>query len=313
MFERILVPLDGSPRAEAILTQLDRILSREDSEIVLFRAYTVIHEAWPGVSPPSAAEEREAAEKYLHGIALNLSRQGVKVHTRVAEGMPAPSILEHADSEGATMIAMSTHGRSGVPRWVMGSVAEKVARASRVPVLLARSFRQGGTATAAGAAALRKILVPTDGSPTAMSVVGPAEKLAQLYGSKVVLLHVQEPQVPAVGFAGMEGAVLQAPLPPPDPEVALKPMAQRFEHAGLSVTSISRVGDPAAQILEQATAWGADLIALATHGRSGVSRWVLGSVAERVLRHADVPLLVVRAEAPQPRRRKKTAARAGRR
>jgi nucleotide-binding universal stress UspA family protein len=227
------------------------------------------------------------------------------------EGLAAPSILEHAEEEGATMIAMSTHGRTGVGRWVMGSVAEKVVRASEVPVLLVRSFRATpkGDLEPSPAAEMpfRRILVPTDGSPTAMAAVGPAEKFAQLYGSEIVVLHVQVPYVPPGAILpGMDAGapVVLPPPPPPEKDPVTVKMAERFGHAGLKVKRVSVVGDPAMEIVDHGFASGVDLIALATHGRTGISRWMLGSVAERVIRHATVPLLVVRAE-PEKKAKKK--------
>lgn len=304
MFERILVPLDGSPRAELILPQLARLLRREDSEVLLLRAFHVPQgDAWMDLPRQNLALEREAAQKYVHDLAKRMAGQGAKVHGRVVEGLPASSILECADQEGATLIAMSTHGRSGLSRWVMGSVAEKVVRASRVPMLLVRSFRPTPKGdlepVPAAETPFRKILVPTDGSPTAMAAVTPAEKFAQLYGSEVVVLHVRIPYVPpGAVLPGMEAGapIVEPPPPPPEKDEATAAMAKRFEHAGLKVTRVSVLGDPATEIVDHGFASGVDLIALATHGRSGLSRWMLGSVAERVLRHASVPLLIVRAE-----------------
>jgi len=246
-------------------------------------------------------EEREQAQEYLHGLARRFAEAGAKVHGRVVEGPPAETILKTARDEGATMIAMSTHGRSGAARWVMGSVAEKVIRASEIPVLLVRSFRRSSQGDLEPAtpqeSPFRKILVPTDGSPESMAVVTPAENLGLLFGSQILLLHVQVPYFPATGiYPGMEGTYIpQQPPPPPEKDPATSKMAERFAHAGLKVTRMTATGDPAAEIVDHSYASGVDLIAMATHGRSGLSRWMLGSVAERVLRSAGVPLLIVRA------------------
>ena len=302
MFERILIPLDGSPRAELIVTQVGRLLKREDSEILLLRSVDV--------PTPDAArvhlgrlrrEGREEAQRYLHDLARRFAASGAKVHGRVVEGPPAETILEAARTEGATMIAMSTHGRSGVARWVMGSVAEKVIRASTLPVLLVRSFRRSAHGDLEPMSPqelpFRRILVPTDGSAESMAVVGPAKDFGLLFGSQVVLLHVQPPLFPpAAVYPGMEGPFIpQPPPPPPEKDPATSRMAERFAQAGLKVTRVTTVGDPAAEIVDHSHASGVDLIAMATHGRSGISRWMLGSVTERVLRSAGVPLLIVRA------------------
>ena len=316
MFERILVPLDGSARAEAILPQLKRVLNREDSEIILFHSYYLPPADYRvGIPGLSLDREREAAEKYVHEVALGLRRPGAKVHARVVEGLPAESILEAADTEGATMIAMSSHGRTGLARWYLGSVAEKVLRASRVPVLLVRSFRPGSKgemeAAPAAEAPFRKILVPTDGSPASMAVVTAAEKVGQLYASQIVVLYVQSPVMPSGPILpGMPSgdSLLEVPRPPPDKDEATEKVAGRFEHAGLQVSRLSVVGDPATEILLHSSQAGVDLIAMSTHGRSGLSRWMLGSVAERVMRQSTVPLLIVRFEGKKkPRNRKRNA------
>jgi nucleotide-binding universal stress UspA family protein len=315
MFERILVPLDGSPAAEIILQQIARILKHEDSEILLLRIVDVNDE--PGMVTPDRIKnlEREEATQYIHDLAVRLGKKTPKVHARIAHGNPAEVILEVAKTEGATMIAMTTHGRSGLERWAMGSVAEKVARASDVPILLVRSFRRknGGGLEPAAPESLpfRRILVPVDGSDTSMSVIGPAEKFAQLCGSEVLLLHVLPPYMPPDAMLpGMEAAI---PITRPEPvhsdeDAATKQAADRFRHAGLRTTRLTVEGEPASQIVDLGRNRDMDLIALATHGRTGFSRWALGSVAERVLRSAEMPVLLVRTPAPVKASKKKDAA-----
>jgi len=317
MFERILVPLDGSPTAEMILPQIARILRREDSELLLLRIVDLPDA--PGMVTDDGIRhaEREAATKYVHDLALRLGKKASKVHARIAEGNPAEVILETAKTEGATLIAMTTHGRTGLERWAMGSVAEKVARASDVPLLLVRSFqrKRGGGLEPAVPEALpfRRILVPVDGSDTSMSVIGAAEKFGQLCGSDVLLLHVLPPYMPpGVILPGMEAAI---PVTRPEPlrsaqDDVTKRAAERFGHAGLKTTRLSVEGEPASEILDLSRNRDMDLIALATHGRTGFSRWALGSVAERVLRSSEVPMLLVRTPStPKAARKKKAAGR----
>ena len=199
------------------------------------------------------------------------------------------------------MIAMTTHGRGGLDRWAMGSVAEKVARAAEIPVLLVRSFRRSPAGDLEPAVPqefpFHRILVPVDGGATSTSIVSPAEKLGLLYGSEVLVLHVRPPYLPSGAILpGMEAAI---PLltPPPlraDEDEATAATAERFRHAGLQARRMSVEGDPASAILDVASTENVDLIAMGTHGRSGISRWALGSVAERVLRATEVPLLLIR-------------------
>ncbi len=294
MFERILIPLDGSPRAELILGQVAKILRRKDSEIILLRVVDLPAEG----SPDAARRERAQAHQYVHGLAGRLASQGVRARSCIAEGPAAQAILDQAAQQEATLIAMTTHGRTGISRWLVGSVAEKVVRSSRVPVLLIRSFLPTplGDIQAATAVELsfRKILVPTDGSPAAESVMGPAAELAQLFESRVMVLHAEPPVV--IPGHGEMGILPVLPPTPSEKDPVTVPAAEGFRGLGLASYRRTVVGDAAGVILDQAQADGVELIAMATHGRSGFSRWVLGSVAERVLRHAVIPVLLVRAE-----------------
>ncbi|RPH50144.1 MAG: universal stress protein, partial [Planctomycetota bacterium] len=184
MFERILVPLDGSPRAELILSQVARILRREDSEVLLLRAVHVPEQIGRVNMAPVRAAQVEEAQKYINDLTRRFQEKGARVNGRVVEGHPADAILETARSEGSTLIALCTHGRTGFARWAMGSTAEKVARASNVPLLLVRSFRRTSKgeleANVPVELPFRRILVPLDGSPTSMSILGPVQNFAQL-------------------------------------------------------------------------------------------------------------------------------------
>jgi len=143
------------------------------------------------------------------------------------------------------------------------------------------------------------------GSPASLAVVGPAGELAALFASEIVVLHVERPYVaPGAILPGMEAGVIampSQPTPSEEDEMTRK-AAEAFGQAGLHVTRLTVFGDPASEIIDQSSGPGVDLIALTTHGRSGLSRWLTGSVTERVLRHADVPLLIVRAAGMEPDR-----------
>jgi nucleotide-binding universal stress UspA family protein len=308
MFERILIPLDGSARGELILSQVGRILRREDSQVLLLRVLDVPPILRDLETVPFLLKEREEAEKYIHELERRLSGQGAKVRGRVKEGPASAAILEAAREENATMIAMTTHGRGGLARWVMGSVAEKVARASDVPILIVRSFREASHGDVVPVSEqelpFRRILVPVDGSPTSMGVIEAAEEFARLFGSEVLVLHVWPLNLspvyvaPGVPVFSTDPASI-FPTPTPEKDEMTAQAAERFRRAGLQVTRMSTSGDAASEILDLSLAKGVDLVAIGTHGRSGVSRWVLGSVAERVLRHARTPVLLVRPHSPE--------------
>jgi nucleotide-binding universal stress UspA family protein len=274
VFDRILVPLDGSELAEAILSQVRRILLSKSADVILVRAVPKPRSAEAnGVELPRILMAQATRE--VEEVSRELAAQGVCVQGVVRNGNPADVILEVAAEEKATLVTMSTHGRSGMARWSYGSVTEKVLRASHVPVLAVRSFA-GGQRAQADERCFRKILVPISCDDHSLGVVGPALEFAKLFGSHVVVLHVSE------------GPNCFIPVP------QMTAAFERFRAGGVTVEPLLRQGDPAAEILDVCETQGSDLIAMTTHGRAGVSRWMLGSVAEKVLRGAAVPVLVVR-------------------
>lgn len=280
LFDRILLALDGSPLAEAILPQIRRVLKLRDSEILIVRAFTPPLPAGDFAYPPMIDAAEREARPYVDAIVGRLTDQGARARGIVRQGAAADVILETAEREKATLIAMSTHGRSGLARFIFGSVANKVLRASPVPLLLVRSFerRAAGPPLPRGPEeiSIRRVLVPLNGSDFSLRALPHAVALAELFEAGVLLLHVTGPE---------EAPRLQA-------ESILERAASDLAARGIGVDIRVRQGDPASEILEACRSEAADAIALATHGRSGLSRWALGSVTEKVLRAAEVPLLV---------------------
>jgi nucleotide-binding universal stress UspA family protein len=269
MMRRILVPLDGSPAAEAILTHLRRLPIRHESELVLFQAL-----------PLSPFEDGKETEKYLRRISFQLTNDGYPSRYVFRPGLAAESILETAVEERASMIALSTHGRTGVARWILGSVAEKILQASPVPVLVARSFPHPGSQGHWESLPIRNFLVPLDGSLLSLAALDPLLHLARPVDANVTLLHVTEP-------TPYEGRWER-------PEETLKEADRLLRSACIPATMEHRKGDPGEEILKAVEGGAIDLVAMTTHGRSGPSRWVFGSVTAKVLRSTTVPLLVVR-------------------
>jgi nucleotide-binding universal stress UspA family protein len=279
MADRILVPLDGSARAERILTQVERLLRREDAEVVLLHVSELAYSLARMDTAKLAKEERQTSSAYLKSAAEGLESRGIRARALQREGAVADGILRAANEVRATLIAMSTHGRTGLARFFLGSVAEKVLRGAPVPVLLLRSFAGGATS----APPFRRILVPVDGSKTSARVIPAAADLARLFDADVTVLSVAvavEPDATASEEAREEA----------------EKVAARFQERGARARAMTAAGDPAAAILDTAEAEKADLIAMATHGWTGLTRWMLGSVTEKVLRHANLPMLVVRPE-----------------
>jgi nucleotide-binding universal stress UspA family protein len=275
MLERVLVPLDGSSIAEAILPLVHKVSKGPGREAVLLRA--------------GGAD----AKDYLHSVERRLAADGIRVRAIVRDASPAEAIVETSDEVNATLIAMMTHGRTGLARFALGSVAEKVARASKRPLLLARAFVPPPVDWV-----FRRLLVPLDGSETSLGIISYATAVAMAFKCEVVVLHVVENfRFPAGSFSGQvfDLADRRPELPRnADDEDRLRFATERFAEANLTTTLIHLGGDPASTILDYAKEHSFDMIAMATHGRSGLSRWVLGSVTEKVLRASPVPLLTVR-------------------
>lgn len=284
MYKRILVPLDGSTLAEAILPQVERLSRGEDVSITLVRAVDLPPEIRERVDV--AATLREQAQRYVQNMRTVLSAKFKFVTGHVHDGDAAAIIVDVAAEMGADLIAMTTHGYSGMSRWFFGSVAERVLRSSKTPVLMMKSFEEGGIeASAPAKAEIRRILVPLDGSKDAEQVLPHARELSRRFDAEVALLYVIEPQAYGSRITAFEGGHYLAQL------------VEKLRAEGDRVIPATSIGHPADEIVTFARDNGIDLIAMTTHGRRGVSRWWLGSVAEKVIRTMARPILLVRLQA----------------
>ena len=282
MIERIVVPLDGSQTAEAILPQVHRVLHRNDSEIILVRAVHLVPIEHAMMHEDAALA---AAREYILGQRDKLERAGVKVKWVVRMGPPVDVILDVVKEEYATLIALATHGASGVSRLLMGSVADTLLRKSPVPLLVVRPFWSYEWIPPSGdeRRSIQNLLLPVDESDLSMGSLPGIVELATLFDMRVVLLRVLEGQHRKPGsFEEHREAQSQ-----------LRPLADAIEKKGVEAVTLVEEGDPARKILDAIRIHGIDLIAMTTHGRSGLSRLLTGSVTERVMRSATVPLLVM--------------------
>lgn len=284
--DRILVPLDGSRLAEAILPVVEGLAGAHDAAVLLLEALPA-RPAFGGETPAEAD-----AEAYLRRVAARLAARGVRrAAWRLWYDAPDRAIEEAARHHAADVVAMATHGRTGLGRMVFGSVAAAVVRRAPVPVLLVRGELAGEPG------AIRRVLVPLDGSPRSEAVLPAVARLAGPLDLAVELLHGVDPSAPPpIAELGETGPGRR----PPDPEEYLARLAQGLEARGLRVSHALRLGPPAEEIEAHARATGAGLVAMSTHGRTGLGRWLLGSVAERVVRLAAVPVLLWRASEGTP-------------
>jgi len=287
--KRLLVPLDGSPLAEAILPVAEEWAKEDGAEVILLRAFL----ARPRLGADDSELQVRAVdegEAYLKANAERLERRGLK---RVRWGVwyeePEAAIVQAVAEYGVDMIAMATHGRSGLSRLVLGSVAEAVVRSARVPVLLIRG-QSAWKPWATG-----KILVPLDGSESAEAIVPVVERLAGPRDLTIVLFKAVDPLAStALSETPTRPDQLMA-LRREDAERYLAKVAEALWGKGLRAEFAVRFGRAAETITAFAGREQADLIAMATHGRCGLSRLLLGSVAAGVLKGASVPVLLFKA------------------
>jgi nucleotide-binding universal stress UspA family protein len=307
MFRHLLVPLDGSPLAEAALSAALTLSAKFDSEITLLRVVPSLNVIIDGAAVMESLldfrrQVFKEAETYLKMHQSSLRQQGYKAHRHLREGDSiAEIILDVAKGRDIDMIVMSTHGRGGVARWVFGSVADKVLRHAQMPVLLIRAQEDGAILPAPQ---FKHLLVPLDGSQLAENALPMAQELAANLQSKVTLLRVTKtPYTPAdvSGHAyGELVAVLQDEMRQEASDY-LAATEQMFDRQGVEVDSEVLTGSPTAKvILDIVRQRHVDAIVMSTHGRGGISRWVYGSVADRILQSASVPVFLIRAsETPE--------------
>jgi nucleotide-binding universal stress UspA family protein len=302
MYTRMLIPLDGSKLAENVLSYARALARALDLRIELLSVVDAMDFARAAnaglardVDAIIEAVTRES-KQYLEGIARSFG--GTKVSYAVEHGVADKIIIDSAASDKDTLIAMATRGRSGIHRWLMGSVAEKVLRGAINPLLLVRGDEEGKSE---GEATLKSIVVPLDGSKLAESVLPRAVDLAKKLSLKIVLTRAY--QIPlSAAYAGAEAPYIPNQdallnLVREEAGAYLEEKVNELHQNGIdNVSSILLVGSGADEIIDLARSTPDNLIAMCTHGRSGVTRWALGSVTEKVVRHSGDPVLVVRAE-----------------
>jgi nucleotide-binding universal stress UspA family protein len=292
VFKKIIVPLDGSQTAEAILPFVEEIAAHTGAEIVLVTAVQQVG-VWDAALTLQVLDREDAsAVEYLTEQAGKVAG---KQRSRVLRGDPAEAILRAAGEESADLIAISTHGRSGLARWLFGSTATKLLEAATVPVLFLRP-KEGEDKGAPGPV-VRKILVPLDGSDTAMSILHTVEAFAKAMGASLVLFHAVEPIAAYPGFETQSvAAVTVVEEMQAQARQILTRAMEDAKSRGVEATMVVSLDSAVSGILHAADDQKVDLIAIGTHGRGGIGRAVLGSVADGVVRRsADVPCLVLRA------------------
>lgn len=313
MFSKILVPLDGSARAERALPVAAHIARARNASIVLLRVVSELADVGgymiPSVATDQGVVEREEfeARDYLNALAKNHALHGLRVETMVEFGLPAQVILDIIKTEGIDGVIIGSHGRTGLSRWVLGSVAQPVVRHSTAPVLL---LRQQGPALDDGGSLREspfRILIPLDGSELAEAALEPAQIMGEVFAATGTYeLHLarvipflntstpdklrEESRVEALNYLDRIAKRLAA-------------AASGRAHITTSVVLEIDVADALARMTRSGElvtgsliSDGCDILAMATHGRTGLSRLAMGSVTERVLSATIAPALIIRPE-----------------
>jgi nucleotide-binding universal stress UspA family protein len=303
MYSKIVIPLDGSELAEGVLPHVVEVIQDRGSQVYLLTIAQVARGTTPVLtdllSSGNTREERQHIEKelstYLQKVAGNLAPVAAEVQIGVRFGRPAEEILAFAGEVGADLIVMSSHGRSGISRWVFGSVTDRVLHGALCPLLLVR------TASTRPQIAYQRILIPLDGSEMAEQVLPYASALIRPNYTRIFLTSV----LPN-GFSDRTVTLLTSSPPglqlsttaQPKAEVQLtaylRSVAAALRERGATVQTAVRKGSPAEEILAHAAENEVDLISMTAHGFSGVSRWVYGNVAGKILQGAHCPILLVR-------------------
>jgi nucleotide-binding universal stress UspA family protein len=307
MYQSILVPLDGSPFGEHALPLAASIAQRARARLTLAHVHepaaTLYGEGAIILSDELDAHTRRQKQAYLDSLRARLGDAAPeRVVPLLLEGAVFEAIREHVAKEKIDLVVMTTHGRGPLGRFWLGSVADRLLRQLSVPVLLVHPGQTAPDLTAKPV--FRHILIPLDGSELAERMLTPATALGGLMGSQYTLLrvvlpvHPTLPRTEGLSIAQLAGEIvdqiekIQGELQK-EAQARLTEVAERLRARSLQVqTRITFEDHPASAILHEATSCGADLIAMETHGRGGLSRLFLGSVADKVLRGSSLPVLL---------------------
>jgi nucleotide-binding universal stress UspA family protein len=313
MYHSILVPLDGSPLSEYALPVASDIARRSGAALRLVHVHMratsdpIYVEGLPVIDKHLQSRDTDHERAYLERIRDRISaEQNLRVTSAIRNPVSdvdrdmtiADALAADAAAADTDLVVMTTHGRGGLARFWLGSVADALVHVSSVPILSLHPAEP--VPPSEHPPVFRHILIPLDGSALAEQILEPALALGDLTRATYTLLHIVEPLV-------LPDYALLAPTFQLDPQLTqaalakgqryLDDLAQRLRTGGRQIhTRALLAAPPAAEILDAAQ--GADLIALATHGRSGLTRLLLGSVADKVRRGADMPVLLYRPQVP---------------
>lgn len=292
----MLVPLDGSALAEVVLDYVSDIAPRLGVNVTLFHVY-------PVEEKPLLALHQGYIKWAAQCLKDRLSSYDIDVSGQVAEGYPAEEILRYAEENQVDLILMATHGRSGISRWIIGSVSERVLRSTNLPVWL---IRGGSNFQTYHQNVVDTIVVTLDGSKLAEQVLPYAEALVSQWRPEklgITLLSVCEPPTvpsdypPDMPITWERHVEQEIKLHQQETRKYLQALSERLSTKGLKVNTEILMGKASQAISDYVNEHLPRLLVMATHGRSGLSRWLVGSVAESVMGSVSVPVFLVK---PKP-------------
>lgn len=305
--ENILVARDFSPSSDRALSYAVDLARQTGSVLHLVHAHVFLDNPL-GASPDQSGEREDGIRERLlqdvDGTPLSEKYPGIELHGHAERNTAAaPVILNYAVEQDIDLIVMGTRGRRGVQRALLGSVAEEVVRHASQPVLTVHSNEEEDGQAVARLSRIERILVPVDFSDHAREALRHAHAVAALYDAELDLLHVTDPHLhPAFYGGGLDEtydlekeqkaeeklhAFFEAVTPPVNSEG--KPLRRSTMEAHVAA------GRPAEEIIQHAEESGSDLVVMSTHGVTGLQRFMMGSVAEKVVRHVRIPVFTVKA------------------
>ena len=294
MFERILVPLDGSETAEMVFPYCADLAAKFGSSVILV---TVSESATVDIDHLYSTYLEHARTKMRQSVEGFGGSETVALDSEVLFGDPAREILRTAEGKDAGLILLASHGTSAEGPWLLGHITAKVLRATKRPVMLIREH--ASEEALEQKRLVRKILVPLDGSQIGEGALCYAVAIANKTGAEIALIEVFE-QVRGVGASGIGYSI-------PEDESVRKSLLSYLDHVagpirgeGLRVSTTVLLGNVAGNIVDYAEKNAFDLIAVSTHGRSGLGRWVFGSVTDKILHVGNVGVLVAHSTVEWP-------------
>ena len=290
----ILAATDFSETAAAALDWAVEMARQQGGRVELVHAVTVPPSV-PGYVPTAGTDfeedVRRAADARLAQTVAELRARGVEVSAYLGPGMPSQVILDRAEALPAAAVVIGTRGLTGLRHRLMGSTAQRVVHGAGCPVLTVHPGDMGKHR------AIRTILVPTDFSDDAEVAIHAAHRL--LAGlerdARLILVHAFNLPIEYTAYGPIPTSVNYLQDTGLEAERRLFEIAQPLQREGLTIETLAHEGDPARVIAEEAESRGADLIAMGTHGRTGLRHLLLGSTAERVVEYAPCPVMTIRA------------------